>query len=117
MTGVTALQIDERRRQRIALELAGHPAKVAAGPQPGHEYVTAKQAIALCGLAQANSSVSVLCALPRVKCGPRGAHIGGKRPYLYRREHIRRVRELIDQAGLALTTAVRVVLAELEGRL
>lgn len=66
------------------------------------------------GLASVDGGVHyALSALPRRKARTGRA---GHPAWLYRTEHIRRVRKLMDEAEIGLSAAVRVVAAEIEGR-
>jgi hypothetical protein len=41
----------------------------------------------------------------------------GRRPFMFRTEHIHRVRELMDATGNSVRACVRFVAAEIEGRI
>lgn len=99
---------------RIQRELSGAPPREPIGPQPGYEYLTTQQVIALL-----HCSIATLRALglQAVKCGPRGSGSRGRRPWLYRREHIERVLLLRRVACIPYYAAARIVVAEIEGRL
>ena len=91
-------EVTPERYAQIQRELSGAPPRAPSGPQPGHEYVTTQQAMALLHVNHPGQVREL--GLPGIKCGPRGTGGRGRRPWLYRRAHIERL--------IAVRRAVRV---------
>lgn len=109
-------EMSVRRAERIKLELVGTPERPPNGPQPGREFLTVEQAAEM--LCISDYGLLRKTGLPRIKSGYLGSdHGGGRRPYLYRREHVERAVEIRKAARISARAAVSVVVAEIEGRL
>ena len=67
------------------------------------------------GLCETSLAECELNLLPHEKYT--GQTFGGRRPYMFRTEHIHRVRELMDATGNSARACIRFVAAEIEGRI
>jgi hypothetical protein len=104
--GVTAAQ-----RAQIDRELRGEDKPLLPLPDG---WVTALQATGMLGY-KCMYNRTTLAGLPSQKA-PRGSS-PHRRPTLYRRADIERVAHIAELTGLKVTQAVRVVVAEIEGRI
>ena len=66
------------------------------------------------GIGQKSLAECDLNLLPHTKYDGRTF---GRRPYMFRTEHIHRVRELMDATGNPARACIRFVAAEIEGRI
>lgn len=87
----------------------------AAGlDQYGGQWITLKHVRQLLGLT-ASQSKHKLRDLPHREAA-RIPGVGGRRPMMFRLEDIRRIKQVIDATGMPLAHAVRLRVAEVEGR-